>query len=92
MVKKLLAMEETWVQPLGREDPLEEEMVVIHSSILAWKIPRSRDPGTLQSTGSQRIRHDWVPNSYYVDLDSPPRKLQWVRHTRHPFTLQERFW
>ena len=67
-------------------------MVVIQSSILAWKIPRSRDPGTLQSTGSQRIRHDWVPHTYYVDLDSSPRKLQWVCHTRHPFTLQESFW
>ena len=66
--------------------------MVIHSNILAWKIPGSRDPGGLQSMGSQRIRHDGVPNTYYVVLDSSPRKLQWVRHTRYPFTLQESSW
>ena len=46
----------TWVQSLGREDPLEEEMAT-HSSILAWRIPWTEDPGGLQSTGSQRARH-----------------------------------
>ena len=45
-VKKLPAMQETWVQPLGREDPLEKEMA-IHSSILAWKIPWAEAPGGL---------------------------------------------
>ena len=48
---------ETWVQSLRREDPLEEEMA-IHSSVLAWKIPWTEEPGGLQSTGSQRVRHD----------------------------------
>ena len=42
---------------LGQEDPLEEEMVT-HSSILAWKIPWTEEPGRLQSVGSQRVRHD----------------------------------
>ena len=47
----------TGVQPLGQEDPLEEEMVT-HSSILAWKIPWTEKPGRLQSRGSQRVGHD----------------------------------
>ena len=48
---------ETWVQSLGRKDPLEEE-VVTDSSILAWRIPWTEEPGRLQSTGSQRVGHD----------------------------------
>ena len=48
---------ETWVQTLGREDPLEEGMAT-HSSILAWRIPWIEDPGRLQSMGSHRVRHD----------------------------------
>ena len=59
MVKHLPTMRETWVQSLAREDPLEKEMAT-HSSILAWRIPWMEEPGGLQSTGSQRVRHDWV--------------------------------
>ena len=47
------------IQSLGWEDPLEEEMA-IHSSILAWKIPWTEEPGGLQSMRSQRVRHDWA--------------------------------
>ena len=54
LVKNLPAMWETWVQSLSWEDPLEKEMA-IHSSILAWKIPWTEEPGGLQSTGSQRV-------------------------------------
>ena len=57
MVKRLSTMQETWVQSLGWEDPLEKEMA-IHSSTLAWKIPWTEEPGRLQSMGSQRVRHD----------------------------------
>ena len=57
MVKCLPTMRETCVQSLGREDPLEKEMAT-HSSILAWKIPWTEEPGRLQSMGSQRVRHD----------------------------------
>jgi len=53
----LPAMRETWVRSLGWEDALEKEMA-IHSSILAWRIPWMEEPGGLQSTGSQRVRHD----------------------------------
>ena len=54
-LKRLSAMRETWVLSLDREDPLEKEMVT-HSSILAWRIPWTEEPGGLQSTGSQRVR------------------------------------
>ena len=56
-VKRLLAMRETWLQSLGREDPLEKEMAK-HSSTLAWKIPWTEKPGRLQSMGSQRVGHN----------------------------------
>ena len=49
--------QETWVQSLGQEDPLEKE-IVAHSSILAWKIPWMEEPGGLESIGLQRVRHD----------------------------------
>ena len=56
-LKPLPAMQETWVRSLGQEDPLEKEMAT-HSSILAWRIPWTEEPGGLQSTGSQRVGHD----------------------------------
>ena len=56
-VKGLPAMQETRVRSLGWEDLLEKEMAT-HSSILAWKIPWTEEPGRLQSTGSQRVGHD----------------------------------
>ena len=58
-LKNLPAMQETWVWSLGREVPLEKEMTT-HSSILAWEIPWTEEPGRLQSMGSLRVRHDWV--------------------------------
>ena len=57
MVKRLSAMPETWVRSLGWEDPLEKEMAA-HSSILAWKIPWTAEPGRLPSMGSQNVGHD----------------------------------
>ena len=57
MVKNPPAMEETWVQSLGREDPLEQEMAT-HSSILGWRTPWIEELGGLQSMGSQRVGHD----------------------------------
>ena len=56
MVKNLLSMKETWVGSLGREDHLEKGMA-IHSSILAWRIPWTEEPGGLQSVGSQNVEH-----------------------------------
>ena len=57
MVKNLPTVQETWVQSLGQEDPLEEE-VATHSSILAWKIPQSEEPGGLQSMELHKVRHN----------------------------------
>ena len=57
MVKNLPAMQETQVQSLDLEDPLEKG-IATHSSILAWRIPWTEEPGRLQSMESQRVRHD----------------------------------
>ena len=56
-VKRLSTLWETWVRSLGCEDHLEKEMA-IHSSTIAWKIPRTEEPGRLQSMVSQRVGHD----------------------------------
>ena len=56
-VKGLPAMQETWVRSLGQEDPMEKEMAT-HSSILAWRIPWTEQPGRLQSMGLQGVGHD----------------------------------
>ena len=56
-VKRLPAMQETQVQSLGWEAPLEKEMTT-HSSILTWRIPWTEEPGRLQSMGSQRVGHN----------------------------------
>ena len=64
MVKHLPAMQETWVQSLGWEDPLEKEMAT-HSSTLAWKILWAEEPGRLQSMGSQKVRCDWATSLHF---------------------------
>ena len=66
-LKRLPAMRETWVRSLGREDPLEKEMAT-HSSIPAWRIRWTEEPGELQSTGSQRVGHDWATS---LSLNKP---------------------
>ena len=74
MLKRQPAVRETRVWSLGQEDPLEKVMAP-HSSTLAWKIPWMEEPGGLQSTGSQRVRHDWV-NSLSVFLSIQNKKLK----------------
>ena len=71
-------MQETWVQSLGRKDPLEKEMAT-HSSILAWEIPWTEEPGRLQSIGSQRVGHNWSDFTYthWVALSGCNRKFLW---------------
>ena len=84
-VKNLPTMQETQVQSLGREDPLEKRKAT-HSSILAWRIPWTEEPDKLQSTGSQRVGHDWATNisgqvnydfsttkAWFLCLPIPPR-------------------
>ena len=57
MVKNLPTLREAWVRSLGWDDPLEKRMAT-HSSILAWRIPWTEEPGGLQSMGSQRVGHN----------------------------------
>ena len=64
-VKNLPAMQETW----GWEDSLEKGMVT-HSSILAWRIPGTEEPDGLQSTGSQRVRQNWVTFTFSIPVIS----------------------
>ena len=62
-IENLTAMQETRVQSLGGEDPLEKEMAT-HSSILAWRIPWTEESGELQSVELQRVGHNWVTNTH----------------------------
>ena len=57
MIKNLPAVQDTWIQSLGRKDPLEKEMAT-HSSILVWRTQLTKEPGGLESIGSQRVGHD----------------------------------
>ena len=80
--------QETWVQSLGWEDPMEEEMA-IHSSIVAWKVPWTQKPRKLQSVGSQRVRHDRArtharssnTTSEYITETRESRTLKWCMCT-----------
>ena len=76
-LKRLPPVQETRVQSLGREDPLQKEMVT-HSSILAWRIPWTEESGRLQSTGWQRVGHDFTFHSSRAEEGPPdkPRKIQ----------------
>ena len=71
---------ETWVQSLGWEDNLEKEMAT-HSSILAWKIPWTEEPGGLQSMGSQRVGHDWIWTHTYAVISS--KRLQQILNSTY---------
>ena len=76
-----LQMQETWVRSLSREDPLEKETAT-HSSILAWEIPWTEEPGGLQSMGLQRVGHDWVTKQQSIPILIISPKL-----TTHPISL-----
>ena len=62
-------MQEMHVQSLGQEDPLEKEMAT-YSSILAWEIPWTAEPGRLESMGPQRVGHDFMTNPWNFPSDS----------------------
>ena len=71
MVNNLPAMQETWVPSLGLEDPLEKAMSA-YSSILAWRIPWTEEPGGLQSKGSQKVRHtEQLSTTLFTPVKSP---------------------
>ena len=91
-------MQEMQVRLLGQEDPLEKEKAT-HSSIFAWEIPWTEDPGGLQSMESQRVRHDWARmhscmHALWPSLESPttyllPYSLGWIGHTPANFKGSE---
>ena len=82
-VKNLLAMQGAQVWSLSREDLLEKGMVT-HSGILAWEIPWTEEPGWLQSTGSQKVGHDWATNTIAVRGNSNPDVyLLYQKERRH---------
>ena len=85
-VNNLPAVQEIRVWSLGQEDPLEKEMAT-HSSVLAWKIPWIEKPGGLQSMGSQRVRHDWAPNTYLLNpwKESHDQPRQHIKKQRQYF-------
>ena len=72
-------MGETWVRSLGQEDPLEKEMAP-HSSILAWEIPWTEEPGRLQSMGSQRVRQDWMTFTFTFFPSQRPMESMQLSH------------
>ena len=71
-VKNLPTMWRTQVWFLGQEDPLEKGLATL-SSILAWRIPWTEEPGGLQSTGSQRVRYDWATNTHILHISKRSR-------------------
>ena len=78
MVKNLPAMQETWVQPLGWQDPLEKGMAE-HSSILAWRISWTEEPGELKSMGSQSVGYHWATNTFTLHI----QVNHWLREGHH---------
>ena len=85
MVKRLPAMQETWVQSQGWKDLLEKEMAT-HSSTLAWKISWTEEPGSLQSMGSQRVGQDWATSLSLLGRSWQGQVRSW---TSAPSTCKE---
>ena len=88
-IKCLPTMQETWVWSLGQEDSLKKKMAT-HSSILAWKIPWTEEPDGLQSTGSQRVGHDWETSLHFTksnDWYRVGKALGWWRQRLRHHTL-----
>ena len=82
-VKNPLAMHEAQVQFLGQEDPLEKGMAT-HSSILAWRIPWTEEPGGLQSTGLQRVGHDLATKQQQKIFDeNSVSRLKYIMSIKH---------
>ena len=86
-VKNPPAMQKTWVWSLSWEDPLEEGMVT-HSSILAWRIPWTEQPGGLQSMGSQRVTHSWATKHRSRDKTLSASRISFVSHSYQSSSME----
>ena len=91
MVKNLPVIQETWVQSLCWEVPLKEGMAP-HSSILAWRIPWTEEPGRLQSMGSQRAGHDWATNTHTHTHTHTHRCSAIIQGNLLPKEEKNKFW
>ena len=92
VVRNLRAIQETQVLSLGREDPLEKGMAT-HSSILDWRIPWTEEPGGLRSMGSQRVRHNWVINTFTsLQRLKCPRRVKPVVNAQWMLCQQKKDW
>ena len=89
LVKNPPAMQETWVWSLSWEEPLEKGMAT-HSSILAWRILWTEEPGGLQSMGSQKVGHDWVTNFYMFSRKFFFFKVLWSAGSSEPWSPDQR--
>ena len=92
VVRNLTVMQEMqkWVRSLGWEDPLKKEMAT-HSSILACEIPWTEEPGSLQSMGPQRVRHDWACMHVKMSIQCFPHSL-WLKLSDSHFYKNALFW
>ena len=95
-IKNLPAMQETQVRSLDKEDPLEKGMTT-HSSILVWRISGTEEPGRLQSMESQRIRHNWVTNTFSTyrepiyEMYAFIKYINKYKHTTHQCSLMRSY-
>ena len=93
MVKNPPAGQETWIQSPGRKDALEKEMAT-HSSILAWEIPWTEEPGRLHSMGLQRVRHNWLIHTFTISASSDILQFSLANllslHTKNASSLRAR--
>ena len=81
-------MQETWIQSLDCEDSLEKGMAT-HSSILAWRIPWTEEPGGLQSMGSQSVRQDWVTNTFTLNVIFKPLYIGRMERIFYSFLVMQ---
>ena len=91
VVKNPSAKQEMGIRFLGREDPLEKEMAT-HSSILAWEIPWTEEPGVLQSMGSQRVRHNLAIQQQQHTFPGGKVTSPWSANVQHKVDMKENVW
>ena len=90
MIKNSPAMQEIWIWSLGWEDPLDKWMAT-HSSILAWRIPWTEEPGGLKSMGLQRVGHDWVTDTFTFFGTGVTTSSYYITAAQRPMVFQPQY-